>query len=117
MADAKRIEGSSLVSQAKNKVKATQNQRKVELELLKQKILQELSQKEQQVDLEIETKKQEAEIEVDKFKKTVDNVGKETIIQMARAGPEMQAKLLKGLGLKGFMVMDGKNPINLLNQA
>ena len=34
---------------------------------------------------------------------------------MARAGPEMQAKLLGGLGLKGFMVMDGKHSINLLD--
>jgi major vault protein len=34
---------------------------------------------------------------------------------MARAGPEMQAKLLGGLGLKGFMVMDGKNTINLMD--
>ena len=36
---------------------------------------------------------------------------------MARAGPETQAKLLKGLGLQGFMIMDGKNPINLFNTA
>jgi len=27
----------------------------------------------------------------------------------------MQAKLLGGLGLKGFMVMDGKNTINLMD--
>ena len=47
----------------------------------------------------------------------METVGKETIVAMARAGPEMQAKLLKGLGLKGFMVMDGKNPINLLHSA
>ena len=36
---------------------------------------------------------------------------------MAKAGPEFQAKLLKGLGLKGFMMMDGKHPINLYNTA
>jgi len=34
---------------------------------------------------------------------------------MARAGPELQAKLLKGLGLKGFMMMNSKNPINLFS--
>ena len=44
-------------------------------------------------------------------------VGRETIAAMARAGPEMQAKLLQGLGLKGFLVTDGKNPINLFNAA
>ncbi len=36
---------------------------------------------------------------------------------MAKAGPEMQAKLLKGLGLSGFMVVDGKHPVNLFNAA
>jgi len=36
---------------------------------------------------------------------------------MARAGPETQAKLLQGLGLKGFMITDGKNPVNLMNTA
>ena len=44
-------------------------------------------------------------------------MGQETIIAMARAGPENQAKLLKGLGLEGFMIMDGKNPVNLFNTA
>ena len=44
-------------------------------------------------------------------------LGRETIAAMARAGPEMQAKLLQGLGLKGFLVTDGKNPINLFNTA
>lgn len=44
-------------------------------------------------------------------------IGKDTIVQMARAGPEMQSKLLKGLGLQGFMVVDGKNPVNLFQTA
>ena len=29
----------------------------------------------------------------------------------------MKAKLLSGLGLKGYLVTDGKNPINLFNTA
>ena len=29
----------------------------------------------------------------------------------------MQAKLLGGLGLKGYLVTDGKSPINLFNTA
>ena len=36
---------------------------------------------------------------------------------MAKAGPETQAKLLKGLGLQGYMILDSKNPINLMNTA
>lgn len=34
----------------------------------------------------------------------VTAIGKQTIIEMANAGPEMQAKLLEGLGLKGFIM-------------
>ena len=34
-----------------------------------------------------------------------------------QAGPEAQAKLLAGLGLKGFVVTDGSSPINLFNTA
>merc|ERR1712146_176742 len=53
-----------------------------------------------------------AEIEAAKFAEIV-----ETIQQIARAGPEMQAKLLGGLGLKGIMITDGNSPINMFNTA
>ena len=57
------------------------------------------------------------EIEVSKFQKMVDAIGKDTLVSISKAGPEMKAKMLKGLGLKGFLVTDGKNPINLFNTA
>ena len=47
----------------------------------------------------------------------VDAIGAETLAEMARAGPEMQARLLQGLGLKGYLVTDGKSPINLFQTA
>ena len=68
-------------------------------------------------ELEINRAKEISVIEVEKFKQSIEAIGQETIVSMAKAGPEFQAKLLKGLGLKGFMVMDGKNPINLFNTA
>jgi major vault protein len=58
-----------------------------------------------------------AEIETGKFKQLVDAISPETIKAIARAGPEMQAKLLKGLGLKGYLMTDGNSPINLFNAA
>jgi len=67
--------------------------------------------------LEITKVKEMTEIEVNKFEKMVDAIGKETLVQISKAGPEMKAKMLKGLGLKGFLVTDGKNPINLFNTA
>lgn len=58
-----------------------------------------------------------ARIEIDKFKTIIDAIGKETLVAISKAGPEMKAKMLKGLNLKGFLVTDGKNPINLFNTA
>ncbi len=66
-------------------------------------------------DLEVKSARELSQIEADKFKSIVTSIGSETIKRMARAGPETQAKLLKGLGLKGFIISDGKNPINLYN--
>lgn len=68
-------------------------------------------------ELEISSLRELADIEAKKFEETIQAIGRDTIVQMARAGPETQAKLLKGLGLQGFMVIDGKNPINLFNTA
>ena len=48
--------------------------------------------------LEIELKKQLGTIESGKFKQIVDAIGSDTIIDIANAGPELQAKLLEGLG-------------------
>lgn len=67
--------------------------------------------------LEIEKAQKLAEIEAKKFSQLVNAIGADTITAMARAGPEMQAKLLQGLGLKGYLVTDGKSPINLFNTA
>ena len=56
-------------------------------------------------------------IEINKLTEIINAIGKETIVAISKAGPEMKAKLLKGLGLKGYLVTDGKNPINLFNTA
>jgi len=71
----------------------------------------------QKNDLEAEKLTKMAEIEVTKFKDTVESIGRETIIAMARSGPENKAKLLKSLGLEGYLVTDGKTPINLFGAA
>ena len=65
----------------------------------------------------ITKEKELSEIESGKFEKTVNAIGKETIIDIANAGPELQAKLLEGLGLSGYLMMDSNNPVNLFNAA
>ena len=67
--------------------------------------------------LEVSKAEEEAAIETEKFKQTVQAITPETIAKIATAGPEAQAKLLAGLGLKGFVVTDGSSPINLFNTA
>lgn len=116
-AEAKKIQGQAEVSQAENKVKAKTFQKNAEVEFLRQRFNTEINHQEHMDNLEIKTLKELADIEVTKFQETIKAIGKDTIVQMARAGPETQAKLLKGLGLSGFMIMDGKNPINLFNTA
>lgn len=57
------------------------------------------------------------QIEANKFKSIVESLGSETLVQIAKAGPELQSKLLEGLNLKGYIVTNGNNPINLFNVA
>lgn len=61
----------------------------------------------------IETNK----IEAEKFEKIVKAIGPETLVEISKAGPELQSKLLQGLNLSGYILTDGNNPINLFNVA
>ncbi len=111
------IQGNSLVEQAKLKVQA------LEIEILsnlveeEENIKADIQKQEQIIDLELSKLSEISKIEVGEFQKTINAIGKETIVAMARAGPETQAKLLKSLGIKSFLISDGKNPINLFNTA
>jgi len=67
--------------------------------------------------LEISKTQQLAQIESSKFKSVVQSIGPNTLKSIAQAGPEMQAKLLSGLGVKSLLITDGNSPINLFNTA
>jgi len=67
--------------------------------------------------LEISKQKELATIETQKFQDIVKSIGSKTIASIAQAGPEMQANLLKGLGLTSLLISDGHSPINLFNTA
>jgi len=68
-------------------------------------------------DLKVEKTKELAAIETKKFAQSVEAIGRDTIVAMAKAGPNAQAELLAGLGLQGYILTDGNNPINLLTTA
>jgi len=55
--------------------------------------------------------------ESNKFKEIMESLGPQTLIEIAKSGPELQAKLLQGLNLSGYVLTDGNNPINLFNLA
>jgi len=116
-AEAAEINGKAEVKQAELQVNALKITQKGELELIKNRYEAEENHQKAMADLEIQTNKELAAIEAEKFQKTIESLGKETLVEMAKAGPETQAKLLKGLGLKGYMIIDAKNPINLFNTA
>lgn len=67
--------------------------------------------------IKIAKAKQLAEIEGVKFKKIMEAIGKQTLIEIANAGPEMQAQMLQSLGMKGYMLMGSNNPVNLFTAA
>eukprot|EP00494_Astrolonche_serrata_P011377 UN11460 len=67
--------------------------------------------------LTIQHKEKMAEIESSKFKAMVKAIGPETLQAIATAGPELQAKLISGLGIKSTLIMDGRNPLNLFSTA
>jgi major vault protein len=116
-AEAELIHVEAEVNQARLKAEALRIESSAEAEARIQNNKAEVDHKKAVYDLEIKKSNDLAEIEVRKFKEVVGAIGKNTIVAMARAGPETQAKMLKGLGLKGFLISDGKNPINLFNTA
>ena len=56
-------------------------------------------------------------IEAEKFSEIIKAIGPQTLVEITKAGPELQCKLLQGLNLQGYIVTDGNNPINLFKVA
>eukprot|EP00742_Colponemidia_sp_Colp-10_P000733 GILJ01000796.1.p1 GENE.GILJ01000796.1~~GILJ01000796.1.p1 ORF type:complete len:866 (+),score=170.61 GILJ01000796.1:48-2600(+) len=116
-AEASNIEAQSALKQAELRAQAMKIEAQAELERISAQQRAEIEHTKAIDDLEIHKSRELATIEAGKFQQTVDAIGRETIVAMANAGPELQAKLLAGLGLQGFLVTDGKNPINLFSTA
>jgi len=116
-AEAAQIEGEAAVKQAQLKAESKKIRAFAELEQTKKKNEQEVVYTKARNQLEVAKAKELAAIESKKFKDIVDAIGPDTIKKIAQAGPEMQAKLLGGLGLKSLMITDGSSPINLFSTA
>lgn len=116
-AEALLIEVKSELQQAEMRAKAYRISAEAELQKLKQRQSLEVEYTTRQNEIEIAKARALAEAEAEKVKRLVDAVGRETLVAIARAGPEMQAKLLGGLGLKGYLITDGNSPVNLFSAA
>jgi major vault protein len=116
-AESSQIEGEASVKQAQLRAEASKIRAEAELAQNKQRLEAEINHQKSLNDLELYKARELSNIESGKFKDLVGAIGTDTITAIAQAGPEMQAKLLQGLGLKSFMITDGKSPINLFNAA
>lgn len=116
-AEADEIRGRSALKNAELKAKAKKIEYEANLskEIKRRNTL--LDHEKKMSELEIAKAKQLADIESKKFEEMIAAIGQKTIVSMARAGPETQSKMLQGLGLQGFIMTDGNNPINLFNTA
>lgn len=112
---AQKIEGEAKVKQAEQNAKG--NKIKATSKLTTSKAAQEaeINYKKELNKLEIDRAIELADIEASKFKSVVDAIGHKTLQNIANSGPELQKKLLLGLGLKSFVITDGNTPINLFN--
>jgi len=111
------IEGEAAVKLAQLKADADRIKSKAEIELLQRQQTQEITYQKSLNEIQITRAKELAGIESGKFKAIVNAIGSETIKSIAKSGPEMQAKLLQGLGLQGFLITDGNAPINLISPS
>jgi len=112
-----KIEGESEVKLATLKASASDIEVSAELEQLKLTQDAEMAFLQQMQQMDVSRNENLAQIEAAKFKHIVAAIGPKTIQAIARAGPELQSKLLKSLGLKGYLVTDGTSPINLFQTA
>eukprot|EP00754_Rhynchopus_humris_P044623 Rhum_TRINITY_DN4287_c0_g1::Rhum_TRINITY_DN4287_c0_g1_i1::g.13757::m.13757/K17266/MVP; major vault protein len=116
-AEALLIEAESELKQAELKAQAQRISCQSELKVMKEKNKAQVDHQQQVNNMEVDKAKKISEIESEKFTQIMGAIGSDTVLAMARAGPELQAKLLEGLGLKGYLITDGNSPINLFNTA
>ncbi|XP_035253423.1 major vault protein [Anguilla anguilla] len=116
-AEAARIQGEAAVNEAKLKAEAQKIEAEAELDRLSKAREQELFYKKEMNHLDVEKQEKLADIENQRFKALVGSLGSDTLKEMARAGPELQVKLLQALGLKSTLITDGSSPINLFSTA
>jgi major vault protein len=113
----KEINAESDLEKTRNQFLAEKLKREAVLERMKLFYAEEVEHLKKMSDLEVDKAQSLSDSTVDKLKTMVDAIGQQTLVELAKAGPESQAKLLGSLGVKSLLVTDGKSPLNLFNTA
>ncbi|XP_043955654.1 major vault protein [Gambusia affinis] len=116
-AEAAQIRGEAAVNEAKLKAEAQRIEAEAELQRLAKAREQELSYKKELDALEVDKQERLAQLDSQRFRQMMESLGSDTLKEIARAGPELQVKMLQSLGLKSTLITDGSSPINLFTTA
>lgn len=116
-AESHKIEGEAAVEQARLRAQAHKIEADADLERLIRARSAELEYSKATNAIEISQMNKKTDNDISKFKNMVDAIGAETLRDMATAGPDLQVRMLKALGLQSTLITDGSSPINMFNTA
>jgi len=111
------IEGKSAVAVAELKMQAEEIESKLKLETLDKQRSAEINYTKVTNELQVSKAKQLADIENAKTGNLIESIGKNTIQNIALAGPAAQIHMLQGLGIRSTLITDGKSPVNLFQAS
>lgn len=116
-AETARIRGEATITLAQQEAEAARIRFEAESAIARARQEAEIERKEALDNLELEKARNLASMNAAEFREKVQALGADTIRAIAQAGPEMQARLLEGLGIESVLITDGKSPINLFGTA
>jgi len=111
------IEGKSACEVADLKMKAEEIEEALKLEMLQKQRAAEIEYSKVTNQLEVDKAKRLANIENEKTSNLIGSIGKNTIQNIALAGPAAQIHMLQGLGIRSTLITDGKSPVNLFQAS
>lgn len=117
LATAAALEGNATVSAARVQVQSDAILRDAKSTVENQKKQLELEKKEQMQRLRHDYERAMNDIKQSLVERIVDAIEPQTLAEIAKSAPELQAKLLSSLNLEGYLVTDGTSPVNLYDTA
>lgn len=105
------------VCEQKGRALCVLHPQEAELKRLEQVQAQEVQAQRARAEVEAARAQALADVEASRVREVAKALGPDTIRDIARAGPELQVKLLQGLGLQSTLITDGAAPLNLFTTA